>query len=48
MYEVEIEQTLALLLNKKEVDEEAFKLKEKFVELFRLELRNLIEQTNGN
>lgn len=46
MYEMEIEQTLSQLLEKREVDDEALELRDKFIELFRKELRNLIEQTN--
>jgi hypothetical protein len=46
MYEIEIEQTLSQLLEKREVDGEALELRDKFIELFRKEIRNLIEQTN--
>jgi AMMECR1 domain-containing protein len=42
----EIEETLNLLLAKKEVDEEAWELRKKFEELFRGMIRNEIER-NG-
>lgn len=48
LYEKELEETFNQLLNKKEVDKEALELKERFIELFRKELRNLMEQANGN
>lgn len=38
----EIESILTTLLNKKEVDEEAIELRDKFYELFRLEIRKHI------
>lgn len=38
----EIESILTTLLNKKEVDEEAIELRDKFYELFRLEIRRHI------
>lgn len=38
----EIESILITLLNKKEVDEEAIELRDKFYELFRLEIRKHI------
>jgi hypothetical protein len=46
MYEMEMEQAFAQLLAKREVDEEALELRDKFIELFRKEIRNLMEQTN--
>lgn len=47
-YTMEIEDTIQKILSKKEVDEEAYELRDTLYELMRLEMRNLLNQKEVN